>query len=266
MTSAPHTSAATEGENPPIAIPASRATVGSSRHQPVPPMARQVGAQPAPSGTVTAPGDGAVWSPANGRSADARHAADERAGLAAALARARAGDEAGFVILYRTLQPRLQRYATALVGHEAEDVTAEAWLQVARDLKRFVGDVDGFRGWVASITRNRALDLLRSRSRRPADPAGLSVLADRAGPGDTATAALDALSTAQAVALIAGLPRDQAEAVLLRAVVGLDAKAAGQVLGKRAGAVRVAAHRGLRRLASQLADGSSAESRKGDRT
>jgi RNA polymerase sigma-70 factor (ECF subfamily) len=32
----------------------------------------------------------------------------------------------------------------------------------------------------------------------------------------------------------------------------LDAATAGQVLGKRAGAVRVAAHRGLRRLRRKL--------------
>ena len=55
-----------------------------------------------------------------------------------------------------------------------------------------------------------------------------------------------------AVDLIATLPPDQAEAVLLRVVVGLDATAAGQVLGKRSGAVRTAAHRGLRRLAHLL--------------
>jgi RNA polymerase sigma-70 factor (ECF subfamily) len=40
----------------------------------------------------------------------------------------------------------------------------------------------------------------------------------------------------------------------LRVVVGLDSAAAGQVLGKRSGAVRTAAHRGLRRLAQLLAD------------
>jgi RNA polymerase sigma-70 factor, ECF subfamily len=48
------------------------------------------------------------------------------------------------------------------------------------------------------------------------------------------------------------LPPDQAEAVLLRAVLGLDARTAGQVLGKRAGAVRTAAHRGLTTLARRL--------------
>jgi len=36
-------------------------------------------------------------------------------------------------------------------------------------------------------------------------------------------------------------------------VLGLDAKTAGQVLGKRPGAVRTAAHRGLQRLAERLA-------------
>jgi len=37
-------------------------------------------------------------------------------------------------------------------------------------------------------------------------------------------------------------------------VVGLDAKTAAETLGKRAGAVRTAAHRGLKRLAELLGD------------
>jgi len=72
------------------------------------------------------------------------------------------------------------------------------------------------------------------------------------GDHDTAGLALEAVSTEAALDLIATLPRDQAEAVLLRAVMGLDAETAGQLLGKRAGAVRTAAHRGLRRLAARL--------------
>ena len=177
-----------------------------------------------------------------------------------ALRKAMGGDPAGFVTLYRELQPRLFRYARALVGHDADDVTGEAWLQIARDLPSFFGDLDGFRGWAASITRHRALDLIKARSRRRAEPHGLHVLpelADLTAAGDTAEAAIAALSTAQAVEIIAALPRDQAEAVLLRAVVGLSAQAAGTVLGKRAGAVRVAAHRGLKALARQIDQASS---------
>jgi RNA polymerase sigma-70 factor (ECF subfamily) len=51
--------------------------------------------------------------------------------------------------------------------------------------------------------------------------------------------------------MIRTLPRGQAEALMLRLVVGLDARAAAQVLGKRPGAVRVATMRGLRRLAAR---------------
>jgi RNA polymerase sigma-70 factor (ECF subfamily) len=177
--------------------------------------------------------------------------------LTDALAAARAGDESGFVTLYRDLQPRLLRYATALVGNDAEDVTAETWLQIARDLPRFTGDVDGFRGWASAICRNRAMDVARSRSRRPVTPTDIDVLAERAGPDDAAGSALEAMSTREAIALISELPQDQAEAVLLRTVVGLDAPSVAMVLGKRPGAVRVAAHRGLRRLARMLDDGQS---------
>jgi RNA polymerase sigma-70 factor, ECF subfamily len=186
-----------------------------------------------------------------------RTAGELTAELADALHRARQGDEEGFVVLYRDLQPRLLRYATVLVGWDsAGDVTGEAWLQITRDLHTFTGDLDRFRGWAAKIVHNRAIDLCRANARRPTVPLGAG--ADRGhrdeppSDRDAATAVLDELSTRKALALIAGLPRDQAQAVLLRAVVGLDAQTAGEVLGKRAGAVRVAAHRGLKRLARQV--------------
>ena len=57
----------------------------------------------------------------------------------------------------------------------------------------------------------------------------------------------------EALALIASLPRDQREAILLRTVLGFDAPTAARILGKRPGAVRVAAHRGLKTLAKRLA-------------
>lgn len=45
---------------------------------------------------------------------------------------------------------------------------------------------------------------------------------------------------------------DQAEMVLLRVVAGLGVEQVARLLGKRPGAVRVLAHRGLRRLAELL--------------
>jgi RNA polymerase sigma-70 factor (ECF subfamily) len=174
---------------------------------------------------------------------------DER--LAASLTAARAGEQGAFADLYRETQPRLLRYAASLVGQDAEDVTGEAWLQIARDLPRFAGDLMGFRGWTATIVRNRSFDHLRSLARRPTTPLEEFYL-DRPSDVDTETAAAENLTTAAALRLIATLPPDQAEAVLLRTVVGLDAPAAAAILGKRAGAVRVAAHRGLKTLGRVL--------------
>lgn len=186
----------------------------------------------------------AAWSPARSSTADSP--------LNGALAAARKGDEDAFRVLYRELQPALLRYLGVLVGGDAEDVASDAWLQIARDLGKFRGDVDGFRGWATTIARNRAMDHLRARQRRPVVHGTVDDAAEPAGPDDTAQAAVDSVATDAALALIATLPRDQAEAVLLRVVVGLDAKAAAQVLGKRPGAVRTAAHRGLRALAAHL--------------
>ncbi|MFC8075391.1 RNA polymerase sigma factor [Streptomyces sp. NPDC057307] len=173
--------------------------------------------------------------------------------LTAAVLAAQDGNETAFRTVYRAVHPRLLAYIRTLVGEpDAEDVASEAWLQIARDLERFSGDADRFRGWTARIARNRALDHIRMRGRRPAAGSDETELAGKAADSDTADEAMEALSTGMTMALIAQLPQDQAEAVVLRVVVGLDAKSAARTLGKRPGAVRTAAHRGLKRLAELL--------------
>jgi len=163
------------------------------------------------------------------------------------------GDEDAFRELYRAIQPGLLRYLSVLVGAtDAEDVASEAWAQAVRDLGSFTGAADGFRGWITTIARNRALDLLRSKGRRPVVDIPLEEIPERVDPATAESEVLVLVSTEEALRLIATLPQDQAEAVLLRAVVGLDAKSAGRVLGKRPGAVRTAAYRGLITLRRRL--------------
>jgi RNA polymerase sigma-70 factor (ECF subfamily) len=168
--------------------------------------------------------------------------------LAAALTAAARGDQNGFATLWRAHQPAVLRYLRVIAGDQADDIASETWLQAARDLHRFAGDPDAFRGWLYRIARNRAIDHRRRAGRRPEHPT--------ADPGshlpaaaDTATQAIDHTRTEWALRLIAALPPDQAEAVMLRVVAGLDVATTARVLGKRPGAVRVAALRGLRRLA-----------------
>ena len=168
--------------------------------------------------------------------------------LADALSAARVGEEHGFAVLWRALHPAVLRYLRVVAGDAAEDAASETWLQVARDLDRFTGDPAAFRGWLFRIARHRGIDELRRAGRRREEPAETV----DAGPAsrDAAAEVIECADTAWALSRIAALPTDQAEAVMLRVVAGLDVAATAQVLGKRRGAVRVATMRGLRRLAA----------------
>jgi RNA polymerase sigma-70 factor (ECF subfamily) len=175
--------------------------------------------------------------------------------LAELIIAAQHGDEQAFEGLYRLVQPGLLRYLVVLVGRDAEDVASETWAQICRDLPSFDGTAKGgagFRAWAATIGRHRALDQIRATGRRPADPVPIEELLDIQAQQDTELLAEEALSTEAALRLITTLPREQAEAVLLRTVMGLDARSAGQVLRRQPGAVRTAAHRGLAALAAKL--------------
>lgn len=174
--------------------------------------------------------------------------------LTSAVQAAQEGDEAAFVRVFHAVHPRLLGYVRTIVAEpDVEDVTAEAWLHITRDLSRFSGDADRFRGWTARIARNRALDHLRACGRRPQEVhAEEAALAELPSGADTAEEAIASLDTSRTFKLVRELPREQAGAVVLRTVLGLDSRRAAAVLGCRPGAVRTAQHRGLRRLAQLL--------------
>lgn len=162
------------------------------------------------------------------------------------------GDDEAFRVVYRAIQPRLERYLTGLVGvTDAEDVASDTWAQACRDMSSFKGDADGFRGWITTIGRHRALDHLRAKGRRPQSAGPIEEFPDRPGDDDVEATVAALVSTADAIELIASLPAEQSEAVLLRAVMGLDAKTAAKILGRSPGAVRTAAYRGLKALAER---------------
>jgi RNA polymerase sigma-70 factor, ECF subfamily len=168
------------------------------------------------------------------------------------LANARTGDDAAFACIFRDVQPALLRYLR-LITAEPEDVAGETWVQVVTGLRRFRGEEQDFRAWLFTIARNRAADAGRSRHRRPAVPLDMTDAAQQLTTPDTADQALEAVSTQAAMDLIKSLPREQAEIIMLRVVAGLDTGDVAKILGKTPGAVRVSAHRGLRRLAGQVA-------------
>ncbi|HSE71699.1 MAG TPA: RNA polymerase sigma factor [Nocardioidaceae bacterium] len=175
------------------------------------------------------------------------------------LAAAKAGDEDSFAELFRSVQPAVLRYLRTLDRHVAEDAAGETWVSVVRGLHRFSGDEAGWRAWVFTIARARLIDAQRQASRLPT-PVDVEELLESQPDGIDVAACVEVMfSTERALALIGRLPREQAEVVLLRHVAGLDVAHTAQVLGKRPGTVRVAAHRGLKRLAAILSAGATAD-------
>jgi RNA polymerase sigma-70 factor (ECF subfamily) len=171
------------------------------------------------------------------------------AAFSVTLTSAQRGDETAFACLFRDVQPALLRYLHVITP-EAEDVAGETWLQVVKGLPGFRGGEEAFRAWLFTIARHRAVDAGRSRSRRSDVP--LAVTGEVTGQPmapDAAELALEAISTRSVVALIKTLPRDHAEIIMLRVVAGLEAADVARIVGKTPGAVRVTAHRALRRLA-----------------
>jgi len=169
------------------------------------------------------------------------------------LTAARLGEEWAVAALWRDVHPRLLRYLRVAAGAEAaEDLASEIWLDVAGGLRRFDGDRTSFLRFVFTICRRRVIDAGRRAGRRRTElmpPDAIAAAGPAAVDDVDAGLALDA-----ALARLAALPRDQAEVILLRVVVGLDADTVGDVLGKRPGTVRVLQHRGLERLANAVAE------------
>ncbi|MEP7034503.1 MAG: RNA polymerase sigma factor [Dermatophilaceae bacterium] len=176
--------------------------------------------------------------------------------FAIVLDRAQRGDEAAFARLWLDVNPALVRYLRVVSGEVDEDVAAEAWVTVVAGLARFRGDEMAWRGWVFTTARRRAIDEGRRRSRRRAalasESSGLTLPNGRDG-ADPAQQVLESLDTEAALAIVARLAPLQAEVIMLRVIAGLDVETVARLVGRRQGAVRVAAHRGLRRLAQIMA-------------
>ena len=130
---------------------------------------------------------------------------------------------------------------------------------MVRGLARFRGNEQNWRAWLFTTARRRVIDQTRQLMRRPTislEALPDLALADLRGlrSPDAADLALENLATQAALEVIARLPPLQAEVIMLRVVAGLDTETVGLLLDRSPGAIRIAAHRGLHRLASLLAE------------
>jgi RNA polymerase sigma-70 factor (ECF subfamily) len=147
------------------------------------------------------------------------------------------------------LRPELHRYCARLTGSviEGEDVVQDTLLRALVALQD-LDEMPPLRPWLFRIAHNRALDLLRGRSVREAEPLeAASEVADTGSP-DPLESLMRQQAVKTAVSRFAELPIHQRCVVVLKDVLGESLADIAGLLGLSVDAVKAHLARGRARL------------------
>jgi RNA polymerase sigma-70 factor (ECF subfamily) len=154
---------------------------------------------------------------------------------------ARQGDRSAFGELYRRYARMIHGVLLARVPYgDVDDLVQDVFLQAMERLDT-LREAGAFRGWLATIARNRATDHLR---RAP----HTTELPDDLPSNDVA----DRTEAAAALAAIRTLPEAYRETLILRLVEGFTGPEIAAQTGLTEGSVRVNLHRGMKQLRDRL--------------
>jgi RNA polymerase sigma-70 factor (ECF subfamily) len=158
---------------------------------------------------------------------------------AEAIRRANAGDRDGFGYLYVRYAPDVHAYVRRILANsqDAEDVTQQVFLKLITRLRSYEPQHAQFSTWMLRVARNTAIDHLR-RDRlmlfdEPFEPA----LEAHGSDPDCRMSLRE---------MLASLPPDQRDVLLLRDVAGLPPGDVATRLGKTPAAVNTSCHRARR--------------------
>jgi RNA polymerase sigma-70 factor (ECF subfamily) len=158
-------------------------------------------------------------------------------------------DPGAFRMLYEQYARPVYRYLYSLAGNqaEAEDLTSQVFLKALEDLVKFRNQ-GGFRAWLFTIARSKAMDAYRKRRRElPLD------VVDLPSPDpDPLATAIHREEVERMRKRLSALPEDEQELLRLRFVAGLSYAEIGEVLKRSEGAVKKALYRLLDRLEEQM--------------
>lgn len=163
-----------------------------------------------------------------------------------------AGNEAAFSELFARYSGSVYGFLVRRVGDRAlaDDLYQEAFLRLHRARATY-DSRRPFRAWLFGIVHNLVTDAYRSRGRAPetVGDAALERGSDAPSPERVATARETAASLQEA---IGELSSDEATALILARVEGLDYDEIGGVLGRSAAATKQLAYRALKRVRAAM--------------
>ena len=167
---------------------------------------------------------------------------------------ARRGDRAAFASLHEQFAPMVHGMLLARVGlNDADDVVQEVFLHAMRKLPT-LRDSAAFGPWLATITRNFAMQFLRDCRRRV--NVAQHVIAKPASGSEFHVAHGEAVGVLE---VIRGLPQAYQEPLILRLVEGLTGPRISTCTGLTPGSVRVNLNRGMNMLRNKLGLSAPAE-------
>ncbi len=176
-----------------------------------------------------------------------------------AVVRMAAGDTDGLTTLYDRHGRLVYSLALRIVrdSGDAEDVTQDVFVQAWRQADRFDGARGSVAAWLLTVTRARAIDVLRRRRVRP-QPAGEPVFTETSDAAPGQDLQLEWTERAGAVrAALQSLPLVQRLAIELAFYEGLTHNEIAEQLEIPLGTVKGRVRQGLLRLRDMLAGAAS---------
>ena len=176
---------------------------------------------------------------------------------AALIERIRSGDRAAFMGFYDRYAPLLFSVAARVFGDrkEAEDVLQEVMLVIWNRSGDYNPQLGTLSSWAVALTRNKALDRLRARTRRLRLIEEVAVLAEQpdSNPFPSANEIMHGRERAEMLrSALQELPDDQRLAIELAFFTGLTQSDIAARLQQPLGTIKARIRRGMLRLRDQL--------------
>lgn len=175
--------------------------------------------------------------------------------LSALLASAAQGDEAAFARLYSLTSPKLYGLLLRILKTPewAEDALQDCYLRIWHKAEQYTSERGSPMGWLATIARYRALDLLRARRPQLGD---VQLQADDDGPAvelaDTSQSPEDHAVQSEGMDRLddcmKALPTEQRNVVLMAYYEGFTQSEIAQRRSLPLGTIKTWLHRGLAKL------------------
>jgi len=159
-----------------------------------------------------------------------------------------------FGLLYERYVDRIYSYVYYRTGshHDAEDLTAQVFLQALRNIRRYEHRGPPFTSWLYRIAHNAVANWHRDEGRHPMVPLDQTAELNAEGEESPYQRAAGKEQRELLLAAISRLPAERQDLLIFKFVEHLPNSRIGELLGRSEGAIKSLYHRTLLSLREDL--------------